>query len=388
MERQRPRREVLGVDVVAVLRRLLLIVVVLGLPALADAQGTVSQIGAISSTGTMQSGATATGNGTAMSVDGYAVLVVTVNCSACSGGTTVNFEVSDGTNFAARDAILVGTSTVSTSTTTSGLTIWSMPVAGFKSARARISGYSAGTVTVTGTAVPVAGPQTVVTVLPGNTANTTPWLFIGNKSAGASAGSFNFGVMPVIATASHPSWSEGLQYHISTNLYGAARILFTKPSDGTDATLSTDATDGAAASTTGPQVKGKDASGNTVSFILDACEANVQTSTPISITTATTTRIVAPTSAKKTYICGLFLAAAATDNIAIVEGTGGTCGSSTAGVIGGSTAANGVNLAATSHFELQAGKVAHAVTAGTNVDLCLITSAATPLAGVIKWVQQ
>lgn len=122
--------------------------------------------------------------------------------------------------------------------------------------------------------------------------------------------------------------------------------------------------------------------------VLDPCEANAQTYTPISITTATTTRIVAPSASNKTYICALFLTSAAADNVGIVEGTGGTCGSGTAGVVGGTTAANGPNFAANGGVMLQAGgKVAVAQTAGTNVDLCLITSAATPLAGGIKYVQ-
>lgn len=122
--------------------------------------------------------------------------------------------------------------------------------------------------------------------------------------------------------------------------------------------------------------------------IVDPCEATLQTYAPISITTATTTRIVAPSASNKTYICHLFLTSAAADNVGIVEGTGGTCGTGTAGVIGGTTAANGPNFAANGGVALHAGgKVAVAQTAGTNVDLCLITSAATPLAGGIKYVQ-
>lgn len=121
---------------------------------------------------------------------------------------------------------------------------------------------------------------------------------------------------------------------------------------------------------------------------VDPCEATAQSYAPISITTATTTRIVAPSASNKTYICSLFLTSAAADNVGIVEGTGGTCGTGTAGVIGGTTAANGPNFAANGGVMLQAGgKVAVAQTAGTNVDLCLITSAATPLAGGIKYVQ-
>lgn len=133
-------------------------------------------------------------------------------------------------------------------------------------------------------------------------------------------------------------------------------------------------------------VRNADGSGNL--YVADPCSTVAQTSTPISITTGTTTRIVAPTSAKKTYICYLFLTSAAADNVGIVEGTGGTCGTGTAGVIGGTTAANGPNFAANGGAAFSAGGVvAAAVTAGTNVDLCLITSASTPLAGVIKWVQ-
>jgi len=122
--------------------------------------------------------------------------------------------------------------------------------------------------------------------------------------------------------------------------------------------------------------------------ILHPCESIVQSYAPISITTATTTQIVAASASNKTYICSLFLTSAAADNVGIVEGTGGTCGTGTAGVIGGTTAANGPNFAANGGVMLQAGgKSSIAQTAGTNVGLCLITSAGTPLAGGINYVQ-
>ncbi len=119
----------------------------------------------------------------------------------------------------------------------------------------------------------------------------------------------------------------------------------------------------------------------------DPCNSIAATYTPISVTSATTTRIVAPTSAKRTYVCYMFLLSAIANNIGIVEGTGGTCGSGTAGVVGGTAAANGINLAANGGAVFQAGGNAAIATAGTNVDLCLITSAAGPVAGHIKWVQ-
>ncbi len=120
----------------------------------------------------------------------------------------------------------------------------------------------------------------------------------------------------------------------------------------------------------------------------DACQLNARTSTSINISTATTTRLVAPAAAKKTYICGLFLFSAGTQNVGIVEGTGGTCGTSTAGVIGGTTAATGPNLTAQTGFVLPNTGYAQAATAGTNVDFCLITSAAVQVSGVLQWVQQ
>lgn len=130
------------------------------------------------------------------------------------------------------------------------------------------------------------------------------------------------------------------------------------------------------------------ATDGTRAAVVHPCEAAIQSYAPISITTATTTRIVAPSASNKTYICSMLLTSAAADNVGIVEGTGGTCGSGTAGVIGGTTAANGPNFAANGGLFIQAGgKVSVAQTAGTNVDLCLITSASTPLAGGINYVQ-
>ena len=108
--------------------------------------------------GTLQSAAVANGNGNVLIVAGLGTAVFTVNCATCSGGTTVNFEgTQDGINYAALVGSLVGTSTSSTSTTTAGIQLWQLSVAGLANVRARISGYSAGTITVTASAVPAGG---------------------------------------------------------------------------------------------------------------------------------------------------------------------------------------------------------------------------------------
>jgi len=205
--------------------------------------------------------------------------------------------------------------------------------------------------TVAGAAVGTAGTASAEVVTVQGIASMTPFL----SNPGTAA---NWGIGATAAAVPANAMYNG--FNSGGNLVGvaAATPLPVRPGDGTR------------------------------NAIIDPCEANLQTYAPISITTATTTRIVAPSASNKTYICMLFLTSAAADNIGIVEGTGGTCGSGTAGVVGGTTAANGPNFAANGGMLLQAGgKVAAAQTAGTNVDLCLITSAATPLAGGIKYVQ-
>jgi hypothetical protein len=121
----------------------------------------------------------------------------------------------------------------------------------------------------------------------------------------------------------------------------------------------------------------------------DACSVQTPTYTPISITSATTTLIATGTAAKKTYICGLNLFTGLANNVALIEGTTATtCGTSPVGVIGGATAANGFNFAANGGETFGSGVASIAATATAHDDVCIITSSAGPLAGVMKWVQQ
>lgn len=102
----------------------------------------------------LQLNATANGNGSSLALFGQGTATLTVNCAGCSGGTTVNFEGSqDGQNWAALLATESGTTTTGTSTITAGVTVWQVNVAGYAYLRARISSYSAGTITVSASAV-------------------------------------------------------------------------------------------------------------------------------------------------------------------------------------------------------------------------------------------
>ena len=117
----------------------------------------VTQTASTPITTTLQSAAVANGNGTTLNTTGMSSSMLTVNCAACSGGTTVNFEgTQDGTNYTAVNAVQQGTTTIASTTAASGIAVWEIPVANFSAIRARVSGYSAGTVTVTGTTSPVA----------------------------------------------------------------------------------------------------------------------------------------------------------------------------------------------------------------------------------------
>jgi hypothetical protein len=110
--------------------------------------------------GTLQSAAVANSNGTQLSMAGMAAITWTVNCSvACTGGTTINFEgAQDCTTpvFVAVLAQQLGTFIVATTVVNQGttITVWQTSGSGLQCVRARISAYSAGTITVTATAGP------------------------------------------------------------------------------------------------------------------------------------------------------------------------------------------------------------------------------------------
>ena len=207
------------------------------------------------------------------------------------------------------------------------------------------------------------------TFQPGNTANTTPWLASisqgGNTAvvkAANTVASSDVGVVVAVANTNA---------NVANNANGI--------------------TPGATAGS--PVVNynyGYNAVGNVWDRpVLDPCERVTPSYAPILMTTATTLQVVAASASNKTYICSLFLKASAVNNVALVEGTGGSCVTGIAGVIGGTTTANGFVFGTAGDGVLlqSGGKTAIAQTAGTNVGLCLITSTTGPLIGSIRYVQ-
>lgn len=107
--------------------------------------------------------------------------------------------------------------------------------------------------------------------------------------------------------------------------------------------------------------------------------------TPVSIS-ANTRIVIAGNANMFVYLCSYNLNASAALTFSIVEGTGATCGTGTAAMVGGVTAAAGPSLgvAGTINFGGGNGAVTKTVVAGDSV--CIFPSAGT-LAGVVGWTQ-
>ena len=86
-----------------------------------------------------------------------------------------------------------------------------------------------------------------------------------------------------------------------------------------------------------------------------------------------------------TYICSLILIA--NQPTALVEGTGSACGTGTAGMAGGTTAATGFILASTSTLNLGDGTAPVMKTATKGDDVCLLQAGTPQVSGVVNWVQ-
>lgn len=112
----------------------------------------------IAQTATLQNAESGNANGTTFTVDGLGTAVLQVVPSTSPAFTgTVNFEASadGGTTWVARTGSSSAAGTFAKSVTSPTVAdVWTFNVAGFTSIRARTSGVTAGTVTVTGRAVP------------------------------------------------------------------------------------------------------------------------------------------------------------------------------------------------------------------------------------------
>jgi hypothetical protein len=130
---------------------------------------------------------------------------------------------------------------------------------------------------------------------------------------------------------------------------------------------------------------------NTTAWLVkdaDPCSSTAKTFLPISISTATTTEITPSLAGASThyYVCSLNLVTAAANNVLVADDDSDGCGSPTSGIFGSDAspaAGEGWNFAANSGIVLGAGASSVGRTSGTNRVICILTSAATQLSGML-----
>lgn len=105
---------------------------------------------------------------------------------------------------------------------------------------------------------------------------------------------------------------------------------------------------------------------------------------PVSIA-VDTTLITAPNANMFIYVCSYNLVSGVANNVSIVEGTGTVCATGLAAMVGSTTAANGLNLAANGSINYGGGSGAVTRTAVAGDNVCILRSSAGPLSGVIGW---
>ena len=194
------------------------------------------------------------------------------------------------------------------------------------------------------------------------------------KAEDAAHGDLDVGV-PALAirddTLNIRSGAENDYEPLHTTATGA---LWTQP-------ISTSAT-GAAPPSMGSYAVGL-GSGGTGGFLvgMPVCDSFF----PVDIVTATTTLAVTGVSGRHVRICSINLVTAAANNVALISGTGATCGTSTAGINGGTTAAEGWNFAANGGIALGNGLGTVMQTETTGDSVCIVTSAAVQLSGTLTY---
>ncbi len=108
------------------------------------------------------------------------------------------------------------------------------------------------------------------------------------------------------------------------------------------------------------------------------------------VSQATSTQIAAlGGSSKKNYICAIDLVGADAENISVVEGTGSVCATTTAAIMGGTTAANGWNFAANGGISKGNGGAPIAAGSLTSLNnVCILQSGSGRVAGSVVLAQQ
>ncbi len=261
----------------------------------------------------------------------------------------------------------------------------------------------AGVLATTGNGVSGTGVQRVTI------ASDSTGSFLGTLAHnGAAAATNRLATLPAVVENSAPSLTDGRNAALSLTTGGAMRVMITN-SAGSASTLASDATIGTTtyteATSTAPglfvrndtpdslvnttnevTVAGVNANGAVWMSEIDPCSSEAKTTDPISLTTDTV--IIAATASKKNYICALVVVAGAAEVVSITEGTGSTCATSEAALLGSTTDANGASFAANGGVSGIGGNATIIAGKTANVDTCLNVSGSSRVSGFVTWVQR
>jgi hypothetical protein len=88
------------------------------------------------------------------------------------------------------------------------------------------------------------------------------------------------------------------------------------------------------------------------------------------------------------YLCSVFISSATAQSLNLVDGTGSLCGTSTGGILGGTTAALGLNGAANTIIQMGGDRAIIAQTTAAAHHLCLLQSGSGQVSGFIRYVDR
>lgn len=121
--------------------------------------------------------------------------------------------------------------------------------------------------------------------------------------------------------------------------------------------------------------------------VAEPCQVVTKNYTSINLTSTAALVVATGTTGKLVYVCGFTLQPSVVANVGLIEGTGGTCaGGTTAGVVGGTTAATGLNFSANGGLAQGNGGAAFWATHNLGNNLCLVSSTTSQISGALSFV--
>lgn len=124
----------------------------------------------------------------------------------------------------------------------------------------------------------------------------------------------------------------------------------------------------------------------TTATVNDPCKTSAKITSPIS--QAASGVIITHSGTLTTYICGGSFNISDAESVSLTEGTGVTCGTGAAALMGSTTVANGMALSANEGMSFGNGNASNIISKTAGDDICILQSGTGRLAGWVTFVQQ